>query len=86
MPQADELKEQGIKQFMQQKYQDAAAKMHTLRGFAAGKRGLSGISLGIADPYSFPLEEYQKCAEEIQAALETIVFKDLLFESAAGEQ
>ncbi|NLX08279.1 MAG: hypothetical protein GXY36_01340, partial [Chloroflexi bacterium] len=65
MPQADELKEQGIKQFMQQKYQDAAAtfqqaieayEAQDAAGMAAEMRVNRGLALHSLGQYDAALE------------------------------
>lgn len=42
----------------------AAGKTHTLKGFAAGVRGIPGADCDVRDPYSLPLDAYLACAKE----------------------
>lgn len=60
----------GHKSAIAQIFPNAMQKVYTLKEYAG-----SGGSADIADPFGGPLEEYQKCAAEIDDALEKLYEK-----------
>lgn len=52
----------------------AEDKMHTLLGWINGIYGYPGDgNYNVDDPYKEPIEEYRKCAEELNAAVKKVV-------------